>query len=476
MSEAAPEGLSRERPGPARRFGVFTATFVVISSMVGSGVLTTSGFTVYNVHSNGLMLGLWVVGGVVAICGALTIAELASAMPRSGGDYVFLLEAYGPLVAFLSGWVSFLIGFGGPIAVTASAASRYVTEPFQMEPAAEAITRQVLATAAIIVLAILHSSGAGASIRTQGVTTVVKLCVLTALAAAGLVAGWGRWSNLKDIPPVDLDLGVAMLFALVYISYAYTGWNGAGYIAGELARPRRQVPAAILLGTGLVVLLYLALNTFYALALSYEDVRSLVEDGRERPEPSVVAPIASLAAERFFGNIVSRPLSLAVGATLLASLSAYILTGPRVVQAMAAAGQFPAIAAPVSRRTGAPVVATWLQVTWSLILLWSGSFESLLEYSSVGLALISMLTISTIFVLRWKRPELERPFRVPWYPVVPAVYLALTGLLTVAAFARKPVESSLALASILIGVPFYLLWRRRSAGEAARPGPNTATE
>jgi APA family basic amino acid/polyamine antiporter len=147
-----------------------------------------------------------------------------------------------------------------------------------------------------------------------------------------------------------------------------------------------------------------------------------------------------------------------------------------VVQAMAAAGQFPAIAAPVSRRTGAPVVATWLQVTWSMILLWSGSFESLLEYSSVGLALISMLTISTIYVLRWKRPELERPFRVPGYPVVPAIYLALTGLLTVAAFARKPVESSLALASILVGVPFYLLWRRRSAGEAARQGPNTATE
>jgi APA family basic amino acid/polyamine antiporter len=443
--------------------------------MVGSGVLTTSGFTVYHVQSNALMLGLWVLGGLTAVCGALTIAELASAMPRSGGDYIFLHEAYGPLVAFLSGWVSFLIGFGGPIAVTASASARYVIEPFQLDPGIGVVVRQILATAAIIVLAVLHSSGARPSIRTQGVTTIVKLLVLSALAAAGLVAGWGRWGNLNDVPRVDLDLGVAMLFALVYISYAYTGWNGAGYIAGELERPRRQVPAAILLGTGLVVLLYLALNTFYALALSADDIRGMVAATGDKRDTSVLAPIASLAAERFFGNAVSRPLSIAIGATLLASLSAYILTGPRVVQAMAAAGQFPAIAAPLSTRTGAPVVATWLQVAWSLLLLWTGSFESLLEYSSVGLALISMLTVSTVYVLRWKRPKLDRPFRVPGYPLVPAVYLLFTGLLTAAAFWRKPVESSLAIASILVGVPVYLLWRRRTVMAAAKTSEGAAT-
>ena len=443
-----------EPPQHIRTFGLGTSTVVVVASMVGSGVLTTSGFTVYAVGSNQLMLILWCVGGVLAMCGALTIAELASSIPESGGDYIFLREAYGPLAAFLSGWVSFLLGFGGPIAVSALASARYFVEPWGLPEPTKTYVQLAIASTSIILLAFIHSSGRRQGAFVQMLTTLIKWVVLLVLAVAGLIGGWGNWQNLQDRPPMSLDVGLGMLSSLVFISYAYTGWNGVGYIAGEVKSPQRSIPLAILLGTGSVMLLYLALNLSYALALSAEDVRQIVQPPGESANPNRVAPIAQIAAARLFGDGWSTVLSFAIGVTLLASVSAFVLTGPRVACAMAQAGQFPAIAGRLSSQ-GVPANATWLQVAWALILLWSGSLENLLGYSSVGLALISLMTISSIFVLRASRPNLNRPFRTPGYPVVPFIYLLGTGLLTLAAFLRTPVESSLALGSILLGIPIY---------------------
>lgn len=380
------------------RFGPATATFLVVSSMIGTGVLTTSGFTVALVGSNQLMLALWVVGGILAVCGALSLAELAAMLPESGGDYVFLREAYGPAAGFLSGWVSFLIGFGGPIAASASAAGKYLLAPAGLEAAAGRHAELAVATAVIIGLALIHCLGRHATIRTQAGMTLVKLVILSGLAIAGLAAGAGRWGNLADRPPPSPELMLAMASSLVYVSYAYTGWNAAAYVAGEVAEPQRWVPRAILLGTGIVTALYLALNVTYALALTAADVRRIVaERGLD-----AVAPIAQLAAERLFGPWIAVPLSVAVGLTLLASVSAYVLTGPRVAAAMAVAGQFPAAAGRVSA-AGVPVVATVVQAAWALVLLWTASFEAILLYAGVGLAIFSMLTVAAVFVLRLRR-------------------------------------------------------------------------
>jgi basic amino acid/polyamine antiporter, APA family len=437
------------------RFGPATATFLVVSSMIGTGVLTTSGFTVALVGSNQLMLVLWVVGGILAVCGALSLAELAAALPESGGDYVYLREAYGPLAGFLSGWVSFLIGFGGPIAASAAAAAKYLLAPVGLDDAATRPAELALATAVIVGLAMIHSLGRQATIRTQVGMTAVKLAILSALAIAGLAAGAGRWGNLADRPPLSPTVLVAMASSLVYVSYAYTGWNAAAYVAGEMAEPQRRLPRAILLGTGIVTALYLALNVTYALALSAADVRGIVADrGLD-----AVAPIAQLTAERLFGPWVAAPLAVAVGLTLLASVSAYVLTGPRVAAAMAEAGQFPAVAGRVSAR-GAPVVATALQAGWALVLLWTASFESILLYAGVGLAIFSMLTVAAVFVLRVRRPDLPRPFRVPGYPVVPVVYLLGTGLLTAAVAWQRPVVAAVSLATIAAGVPVAWIWSR----------------
>jgi APA family basic amino acid/polyamine antiporter len=464
-SETTPEGT--EAAVPRRGFGLPTAALVVVASMVGTGILTTSGYTVLSTGSNALMLGLWVVGGLLALFGALCVAELAAMLPRSGGDYVFLHEAYGPLVAFLTGWVSFLIGFGGPIALTGSGAAKYLLAPLELTGRVSAgeftiaratLAETTLATVAIVTLGVIHALGSRSSAWAQGFTTTVKFLILAALAGVGLFAGRGRWENLADLPPISRWPWEGMVFSLVYISYAYTGWNAAGYIAGEVQEPQRRIPRAMVLGTGLVVLLYLALNVFYALALPVEAVRRVAET----EESDAVARIAQLASAALLGPGISDALSVAIGLTLLASLSAFVLTGPRVVYAMARAGHFPAFAGRLSPRTGAPVAATALQVAWSLVLLWTGSFESILLYSSVGLAVVSMLTVASVIVLRWRRPELDRPFRTPGYPLVPAAYLVATAMLTAAAFYERPIESSGTLVSILFGVPVYFLLRGRA--------------
>ena len=454
IDEAIYEGLEKA-PKP-REYGLALATFVVISSMVGVGVLTTSGYTVAAVGSNELMLWLWLVGGIVALCGAMTVAELAAAMPASGGDYVYLLEAYGPAVAFLSGWVSFLIGFAAPIAAASFAAASYLLTPLDLDAATIRGARLGLATVAIVAFGVIHATSRRGTTWVHSAITVFKVGVLVALVVAGLAVGWPRGGSLADRPPVDFHVVSAMMFSLVYISYGYTGWNAASYLGGEIGDPGRRLPRSILLGTVSVIVLYLGLNLVYALALPAGEIQEIAKrDGFE-----AVAPIAELAARRLFGPALAAPLSIAIGLTLLASLSAYVLTGPRVAYAMALAGHFPAIAGRLTTRSRTPAIATALQVAWALVLLWTGSFESIVIYAGVGLALFSMLTVSSVYVLRWKRPDLPRPFRTPGYPVVPAVFLAVTAVLTIAAFVERPRVSIYSLLSILAGIPVYYFWLR----------------
>jgi APA family basic amino acid/polyamine antiporter len=443
-------------------FGVPTAAFVIVASMVGTGVLLTSGYTVYRVGSNQLMLALWVLGGIVAACGALTLCELTAALPRTGGDYVYLHEAYGPPVAFLTGWVSFLIGFSAPAASAGFGAAKYLTAPLNLGGPTALLVQRGIATALILTFAVVHNTGRERTARVQAVITGVKLGLLGLLMVAGLVAGRHNFGHLADRPPeLTWDLVTAMTFSMVYISYAYTGWNAASYMAGEFVDPQRQLPRAILLATAGVTVLYLGLNLVYALALSADDIKAIVDSPSNTATPPIdaVAPVAELAARRLFGAGVAGPLSVAVGLMLLSSLSAYVLTGPRVLYAMAAAGQFPSAAGKLSAGAGTPAVATALQTVVTLALLWSGTFESLLIYTSVGLSLFAMLAVASVYVLRWRRPELPRPFRTPGYPLTPAVFLLVTGVLTRAAFKMRPTESTYALASILAGLPVYYAWQ-----------------
>ncbi len=447
-------------------FGLATATFVIVSSMIGVGVLTTSGHTVLKLGSNQLMLVLWVVGGIIALCGALTLAELSAALPRSGGEYVIFREAYGPLPAFLAGWVSFQFGFSAPIAAAASAASSYLLAPLALDPSIEALERKLLGSAAILGFAAIHASGRGGSEKLQGVVTILELGFLVAFVVAGLVVGGGHVANLDDRPPVDWRLSHEMLFALIYISYSYTGWNAASYIAGEIGDAPRSLPRAIILGTGLVMALYLALNVVYALALPASEIMELAANGNR----DAVTSIAQVSALRLFGPTWANRLSIGVGLILLSTLSAYLLTGPRVTFAMARAGQFPSIAGRLSTRTRTPVVATVLQAGWGLVLLWTGSFESIVLYAGIGLTLASLLSVGAVYVLRVRQPGLPRPFLVPGYPWVPAIYLIANIALIVAVFSEEPWVSTYSVLSILTGLPVYAIMARSRRKRISR-GP-----
>lgn len=462
----SPSSVPREKEAMPAEFGLPMAVCVVVASMVGTGVLMTSGYTVASVGSNQYMLVLWVIGGVTAICGALTLAELSAAMPRTGGDYVFLYEAYGPLAAFLTGWASFLMGFSGPSAAAAFGSAKYVLAPLQMEGSQALLCQRLLASLAILAFAALHVSGRRQTAHVQGWITGLKVAVLGLLIVGGLAVGWPNYANLQDPKPIDGGLATSMMFSLVYIYYAYTGWNGASYLAGEIRDPQKTLPRAILIGVGLVTLIYLAINVVYGLALSAADVQAIVAGTDGKPDFDRVAPIAELAARKLFGAQWSNPLSVAIGLMMLSSLSVYMLIGPRVIYAMAKAGQFPAVAGRLSSRAETPAVATLFQVAASLVLLWTGSFEWILVYASVGLSSFSILAMSSIFVLRIRRPDMPRPFRTPGYPITPILYLVLTVSLLGAAFKSKPDVSTISVVSMLAGIPVYYLC---GAHKRARP-------
>ncbi len=436
-------------------FGLTTATFVVVSSMVGVGVLTTSGHTVALLGSNGLMLGLWAVGGVIAVCGALSLAELAAMLPRSGGEYLFLREAYGPRLAFLGGWSSILLGFAAPVAAASWASAAYLLAPMDLSEPGQTWSRLALASTCVLAFSMIHATARRRTARAQGIVTTIEILFLAGFVGAGLFAGRANFANLHDVPTIDVSTAGKLLFSLVYVSYGYTGWNAAAYLAGEVAEPRRNLPRAILLGTGGVMALYLGLNLVYALALSSATIRVIAhQEGR-----AGLDPIAERAAEALFGASWSAPFSVALGLILMATASAYLLTGPRVIFAMARAGHFPPIAGRLTRRHGTPAIATAILAGLSITMLWTGSFEAIVVFAGVGLALSSMLSVGSVYVLRVRQPDLPRPFRVPGYPVVPGVYLAGTGAVVVAAFVREPGISSLSTASLLLALPAYSLWR-----------------
>ena len=346
-----------------------------------------------------------------------------------------------------------------PSAASAFASAKYMLAPLQLTRAWQLPLERGLATSALLVFSAIHASGRRQTARVQGSITFLKLCGLLVFVLAGVSVGWRNSANLSDLRPVDGKLAVSLMSSMVYIYYAYTGWNSAAYLAGEIRHAQRLLPWAILLGTALVTLLYLALNVVYAFALSAADVRSIALNPANHAGRDAVAPIAQIAAVRLFGPGWSTIFSLAFGMMLLSTLSAYVLIGPRVVFAMARAGQFPSIGGRLTRGAGTPAVATALQAGVSLLLLWTGSFENLIIYAGVGLSIFSMLAVSSIFVLRRKRPEMSRPFRTPGYPATPAVFLVVTGALTIATASEHPLVSLYAILSILAGVPFYYLWR-----------------
>ncbi len=439
-----------------RGFGLSTSTYVVIASMVGTGILVSPGYMMASLNNYTAIFGLWILGGLLALCGALCVAELAAALPRAGGEYVYLREAYGPMPAFLSGWTSFFVGFSAPLAVASYIAALYLLTPFGLVGKETGHLVQATAAAIIVAVTLPNLIGHRQSAWTQNLTTILKLGLFVALVVLAFLFGEGRLANFAQGQAIrEVKLGTAAT-QLFYVMFAYSGWNAASYLAGEVKNPGRILPRSLLLGTGLVIVLYLALNLVFAYAVPLADV------GFDNAEQ-----VPQLAVKNLFGARASSIFSVAVGLAFLATVSAFIITGPRVYYAMAKDRLFPSIAGRISEKGQVPIYAMIAQSVCAIVILFVTDFQNLYKYASVGLSIFAMLFIAAVYVLRWRRPDMERPFRVIGYPVVPAIFLSVTLFMTVFAFTQWWKPSVYSLGSILAGIPVYYVWslfRRR--GEA----------
>jgi APA family basic amino acid/polyamine antiporter len=434
---------------PLKRVGAFTAACLLVSNAVGSGIFTTTGFQARDLGDPAAILLLWAVGGALALAGAMSYGELGAAMPRVGGEYVYLRRAFGPLCGFLSGWMSFTVGFGAAIAAAAMSFAAYLATLAPATPFAEAQT--AVALALVWTLTGVHLLGTEQGGRFQRWITIIKIGAVAACLLAALALGDGSWENLSQgVPGVAPSLGSASV-ALIFVLYAFSGWNAASYIAGEMEDPARNLPRALVGGTLFVTGFYLFVNLIYFYALPPE---SLAADP--------VLPVAEKVAAALFGPSAATLVSALLCLSIAGACSSMIWAGPRVYQAMAEDGNVPSALAATSSR-GAPATATVLQSVWISLLLFTGSFEQLVVYAGVALAVFSALGVATVIVLRIREPELPRPYRVWGFPWVPLAYVAGSLWIALHTSLERPQEALLSLATIASGLPLYWFWNRRGA-------------
>ena len=416
--------------------------------MVGTGIFTVPAFA-RGATSSGLgMLGIWMVGAALAVCGALCYAELATRMPRAGGEYQYLSRVYGPMWGFVSGWITFFVGFAAPTAASALAAVAYAAAIFPNwnanAPLFAGITQGALVAALLpLAFAFWHSLGVRPSGRLQSTLMMTTIGSIALLVVAGFLTRRGNWHGVIQSTQASGSWWVA----LVQVSFAYTGWNGATYLAGEIEDPRRNLPRALIGGTLIVVALYLALNLFFLYALPVEAWRPDIAVGRD-------------AAERLFGTAGGRFVSAIITFTIIGSLSAWTAAGPRVYFAMAYDGLAPAAFKRLGAQSRAPIVALFAQAVVAGMLALTGAFDVLLIYVGAGLLLFSGFTVAAVYVVRHRFGADEAShFRVPGYPFTPALFLLLVLVSCVQSFLESPIPTGAALVTLLAGFACYFIGR-----------------
>jgi len=424
--------------------------------MIGVGILTTSGYPLQATGNPLALLGMWVVGGFLAMCGAVTVAELATAVPRSGGDYVFVREAFGRRAGFVSGWATFTLGFAAPTAVGSHLAitSLAATCPDVLVAVFPgwAVARIVPIGATLLILGvgIGHTLGHRHSSWLQFVTTGMTVSVLLVLSLGGIGFGRGDWAHLSAGSWPTAGQWPALALGLIFVMYSYSGWNAAAYLAGEVRDPARVLPRCLIGGVVTVIVLYMLVNLAYVFALDPVAMTQMKKEDVEH--------VAGLAVSAMFGTAAGVATNLVIGVSLAASVSAYLLTGPRVAFAMAQDRVFPAFAARLHPTRATPAAATLTQAGLAIGLVWSGSFLDLLSFASVGLAALSGLTVASVFPLR-RRAGLAHPYRLPLYPLPPLAYLVLT-IWTIAGMIADPdgrTPALLSLGTMLFGGLLSLL-------------------
>ena len=431
-----------------KKFSLWTAIAVVVANMVGTGIFTSLGFQLLDIHSPFVLMMLWVVGGVTALCGALTYAELSARLPRSGGEYNFLSQIWHPGAGFVSGWVSATIGFAAPIALAAMTFGAYLSAVFPE------VDQTLSASLLVVALTILHCISRAASGGTQSIMTALK--VLLILVFCFMVAIFSEQPQTFSLAPQigdqTLVLSSAFAVSLIYVNYGYTGWNAATYITNEIEDPQKNLPIILISGTLIVMVLYLLLNYFFLFGAPIEALEGKIE-------------IGVIVAEQALGEVGGSVMGGLLSLMLISTVSAMVLAGPRVLQVIGE--DFKIFSFLSTVRQGVPIVAILFQSAIALGFILSSTFESVLVFAGFVMGLNTVFTVAGVFVLRFRKIGEEGIYRTWGYPVTPLIYLGLTIWTLTYILINRPEEGLNGLALIGTGLVVYYL--------SSRKGMNTRT-
>ncbi len=448
---------------PLRKELEFThTTAIVIANMIGTGIFTTTGFLAGDLGRPSLVLGIWVVGAIIAVAGCLCYAEMGVNLPESGGEYIFLREAWGPVWGFLSGWISFFAGFSAPIAAAALAFSEYFSHFFPsfavMGGAANSGSTsgwfhtghgQWLAVGIVVVFSVINVVGLRLAARIQNLITGLKLGVLALFLGCAFFIGHGSTGHFSQVAVRTSTHSLPAQFAvsLIFVMFAYSGWNAATYVSGEMKTPERTIPASLVVGTLTVALFYLLLNVAFVYALPLQSMKG-------------VGAIGAASAGALFGQWGGNFFSAIMSVGLLSCVSAMVIAGPRVYFAMAVDHCFFPAAARIHKKWGTPMHAVIYQAVAAILMILVGKFTSLVYY--IGFALIFFAGLAVAGMIRLRRREgWKKLGAVNWgYPLAPALFIVASAWMLFYTAGGQPKESALVLLTIVLGAALYY-WQFR---------------
>jgi basic amino acid/polyamine antiporter, APA family len=414
------------------------ATAIVVSNMIGTGVYTSLGLQAAGVHSVMALIFIWITGGLVALCGALTYGELAARIPKSGGEYVFLSKIFHPSFGFLSGFISITIGFAAPLAISAIALGTYAGNLVSVEPL-------VIAISVIIILTILNSSSFRTGANFNFVVTSLNILLILTMCVLGLVkghhAGFSMTFNQTDLKQI---LNPAFAVSLVYVSFAYSGWNSAAYITHQVKDPVKNLPKILITGTLIVMTLYTFMNFVFLYAVPLPDLEGRVD-------------IAFIAAQNIFGKSGGNFIAALISIGLIASINSLLILGPRVTQAIAEDyNQLKFLGK--ENKNGSPFYATILLTVVALTLIWTSTFEQIMTLIGFTLSLFTISSVIGVFVLRYNmKKNGENFYHTFGYPYIPVFFILIEGCMMIYVFFNKPVQSMIGIGITFIGILVYFI-------------------
>jgi APA family basic amino acid/polyamine antiporter len=433
-----------------RTLDLLDATMINIGSMIGSGIFIVPAAIALHLDSTLLIVLVWLIGGVVSLFGALSMAELGALMPRAGGQFVYLCEAYGPLVGFLYGWTLFIVIQTAAIAAVAVGFARYLG--FLLPLDATAI--RVVAIASIVLLTAINCYGAKLGAVVQNIFTFLKVGALAAIVVASFTFSGGSSANFNSITPTlqNSSLLNAFALALVGVLWSYDGWIEITYIAGEVKHPERNIPRSLLISTLVVMGFYIVVNLAFIYVLGVEKV-------------AASSLVASDAATVIHGSIGAGIVAATVAVSMFGANNGFVFTGSRMYYAMARAGLFFRSLGSIHPRFETPVASLLAQGAWSCLLVLSGTYDQLIAYIIFASFLFYAMSCAAVIILRRRSPDALRPYKTWGYPLTPIVFILFAVALTINTIVESPSDAAIGCAMILAGIPAYWWWKKNTRGE-----------